>query len=75
MTTATACECLTVRAVAATLAVSEAHVRRLLTAGRLHGVRVGKRQWRIPSAALGAFLGGRPTDRQATTAAERAVAP
>jgi excisionase family DNA binding protein len=75
MPTATACECLTVRAVAEVLAVGEAHVRRLLKGGRLRGVRIGKRQWRIPAAALEAFLDGRPTDRHAAAAAEGAVAP
>jgi excisionase family DNA binding protein len=75
MTTVTAGECLTVRAVAEVLAVGEAHVRRLLKAGRLHGVRVGKRQWRIPAAALETFLDGDRVDRQTAAAAERAVAP
>ena len=74
MTTATARECLTVRAVAEALAVSEAQIRRLLKARRLHGVRVGKRQWRIPAASLETFLGGERAGRTATGAASARAA-
>jgi excisionase family DNA binding protein len=75
MTTATACECLTVCAVAEVLAVGAAHVRRLMKARRLHGVRVGKRQWRIPAASLETFLGGERAGRTATGAASARAAP
>jgi len=50
-------ELLTIAQVAKHLQVSVATVRRLIDAGELRGVRVG-RLWRVPKAALEAYLGG-----------------
>jgi excisionase family DNA binding protein len=48
---------LTLAEAAEALRVSQATVRRLIDAGELRGVRVG-RLWRVPKAALEAYLGG-----------------
>ena len=50
-------ELLTIAQVAKHLQVSVATVRRLIDAGELRGVRVG-RLWRVPKAAVGEYLGG-----------------
>lgn len=50
-------ELLTLAEAAEALRVSQATVRRLIDAGELRGVRVG-RLWRVPKAALEAYLGG-----------------
>ena len=50
-------ELLTIAQVAKHLQVSVATVRRLIDAGELRGVRVG-RLWRVPKAALEEYLGG-----------------
>jgi excisionase family DNA binding protein len=48
---------LTLAEAAEALRVSQATVRRLIERGELRGVRVG-RLWRVPKAALEAYLGG-----------------
>jgi excisionase family DNA binding protein len=50
-------ELLTIAQVAKHLQVSVATVRRLIDAGELRGVRVG-RLWRVPKAAVEEYLGG-----------------
>lgn len=50
-------ELLTIEQVAKHLVVSVSTVRRLIDSGELRAVRVG-RLWRVPKAALEAYLGG-----------------
>src|SRR2546427_523051 len=59
-------EALTIEEAAARLKVDPATVQRELRAGRLPGTKVGNKIWRIPGAALSAYLKGQNRDpRQA----------
>jgi excisionase family DNA binding protein len=48
--------CLTTGQVAEVLSCTASHVRRLVREKRLAGVKIGVREYRIPSAALERFL-------------------
>lgn len=51
-------EYLTPREVAEKLRIHERTVRRLLSSGKLPGVRIGEKTWRISAAALRAYIEG-----------------
>ena len=51
-------EYLTQKEVAEKLRIHERTVRRLLSGGKLPGVRIGEKTWRISAAALKAYVEG-----------------
>ncbi len=55
---------LTTRMVAEAIGTSAPHVRRLIYAGLLRAIRIGKRAWRIDSVDVERFLSSRESLRK-----------